>query len=186
LLRLRPEDGMSALASTRETAFGEVELRFPFADSESLREALKSEIPGRYRRWDPDERVWRIMGAYRETAIALLLEHFPRAEVPDDALRRVPSSPARTVPPPLAPLPPIPFPASPETDDQPARLVACVRCPRCHERYDQPVRVSAVSSQTIAKQERPPAEFVSVCPTCNTLAIVSFCPAPAALQEASA
>jgi hypothetical protein len=138
-------------ASARMTAFGEVELVFPYR--EALVDDLKQEIPARFRRWDPDDKVWRVMGAYAPAAIDLLLEHFPRAEVPGAApwriRERIRSSPARTEPPSPLPLPPIavapsPAPEEPERD----RLVASVRCPKCHQRHDQPIRVVVQTSAT--------------------------------------
>jgi hypothetical protein len=182
LPRLRSDDGMTMAptprASATMTAFGEVELTFPF--SEALREALKAEIPGRYRKWDPDDKVWRVMGAYAPAAIDLLLEHFPRAEVPGDQPRRIPSSPARKEKP-AVPLPPLSsLDGARGMDDQPARdhLVASVRCPKCHAWHDQPIRVVAEASLTVAKREQSPPELVAVCPGCNVLMVVSFFPAP--------
>ena len=56
---------MSAAPSThpsaRLTALGEVELIFPFR--QDLVDALKTEIPVRFRTWDVDEKRWRVMGA---------------------------------------------------------------------------------------------------------------------------
>jgi hypothetical protein len=72
-------------ASATKTAGGSVELVFPY--SADLVDDLKTEIPGRFRRWDPDDKVWRVMGAYAPTAINLLLEHFPSASTPDDYAR---------------------------------------------------------------------------------------------------
>jgi hypothetical protein len=177
---------MTATARARETAFGgEVELRFPYR--EALVDDLKREIPGRFRRWDADEKRWLILGAYAPAAVDLLLEYFPNAQVPGDQPRRLPSTPARTAKPPTpVPLPPIPFPVAPDPNDQPAPLVASVRCPRCHTRYEQAIRVVAESSRTVAKQERPPAEFLTVCPRCNELVVVGFVPAPTLLREVSA
>jgi hypothetical protein len=170
---------MSALASATRTAFGEVALTVPYAGGEDLREALKTEIPSYYRRWDKDEKRWLILGAFGEQAISLLLEHYPGAEVPDDRPRRRPSTPARTErpPEPALPLPPILIEPRP-ADEQPEldHLVASVRCPRCHKRHDQPVRVMAESSLTVAKSERPPAEFIAICPSCNSLVAVAFYP----------
>src|SRR5215207_9911291 len=79
---------MSSAARARETAFGGgIELRIPFGGGEALREALKDAIPKRFREWDPDDKVWRVMGAWAPTAIDLLLEHFPNAETPGDRAR---------------------------------------------------------------------------------------------------
>lgn len=163
------------------TAFGEVELTFPF--SEDLRDALKSEIPHRFRTWDNEDRVWRVMGAYRETAIALLLEYFPRAETPDTQPRRIVSTPARSERLPakasVVPLPPV-APLAIAGDDDPERdaLAISVRCPRCGTRHDQPVCVVTQSAATVAMRETITPEFVSVCPDCSTLAVIAFVPSP--------
>src|SRR5215216_6261744 len=73
-------------ASATLTAFGELEMTIPY-HAEALREAVKETIPKRYRAWDPDTKTWRIMGASREAAIALLLEYCPTAEVAGDRPR---------------------------------------------------------------------------------------------------
>lgn len=167
----------STRASAAMTVFGEVELRFPCAGSEDLRDALKSEIPARFRRWDGDEKRWLILGAYAPAAIDLLLEHFPNAETPADRVRPARLK-ARTARPPT----PLPLPAigSPQDEaaPQPERdhLVASVRCPTCHQRYDQPVRVVAESSARATKRERATPELVSVCPHCHAIVIVAFYP----------
>ena len=169
-----------ARPSTRETAFGgEIELWIPFAGGEELREALKDAIPKRFRTWDPDNKVWRVMGAYAPTAIDLLLEHFPAAEVPDDAPRRLPSTPARTEKPP-APLPLPPLDVATSANDQTSLdpLLAIVPCPTCGHRHEQPLRVVAETSLTVTKRESITPELVAVCPGCHTLAVVSFFPAP--------
>src|SRR5687767_1093092 len=115
-------------------------------------------------------------------AIDLLLKHFPAAEVPGNRVRRAPSSPVGIdrPPAPLPPLPPLIAEASPEAD-QPERdhLVASIRCPGCHVRHEQPIRVLAQTSAKVAKQEMVTPELIVVCPTCNTLAVVSFSPAAA-------
>jgi hypothetical protein len=176
---------MPAIASATLTAFGEVELRIPYT-AEDLRETLKAEIPKRHRTWDPDAKIWRVTGAYREQAITLLLEYFPRAEVPGDQPRRVPASSARTArPAPLPPLPPLTVELDADDQPEPGPLVASIRCPRCGKRHEQPVRVVTESDRTVAKQERPPAEFVATCPACSCVVIVSFWPAAAVLQEAA-
>jgi hypothetical protein len=166
------------IASASRTAFGEIELRFPYRPA--LVDDLKSEIPRRFRRWDAEEKVWRVMGAYAPAAVNLLLLHFPRAEVPDDQPRRIVSTPARTEAPP-APLPPLAVPAAPAPDD-PDRdtLTISVRCPTCRRRHDQPVRVVAEASRTVARRGTIPPELVAVCPQCSTLAVVAFFPAVAA------
>ena len=175
---------MSALASAQKTAFGDYELTFPFC--RALVDDLKTEIPARYRTWDPDDRAWRILGAYAPAAIDVLLEYFPNAEVPSDHVR-----PARLVarserPAGLVSLLPLdgaigPEPPRPELD----HLVASVRCPTCHERHDQPIRVVVQTSATIAKHESITPELVSICPACNVLAVVAFFPA-VAVARASA
>jgi Zn ribbon nucleic-acid-binding protein len=164
------------VASATTTAGGGVALQFPYR--EALVDELKEQIPPRFRRWDRDAKCWLVLGAYAPAAVHLLLEHFPRAAVPDDAPRRLPSSPARTEKP--FPVPPLVVEASTAPDD-PARdrLVASVRCPTCHERHDQPVRVVAETSLTVATRETITPELVSVCPACNTLAVVAFHPAAA-------
>jgi len=177
---------MRALASARETAFGgEIELRFPFC--QELVDALKSEIPGRSRKWDKADRVWRVQGVHAPAAIDLLLEHFPGAEVPHDAPRRKPSTPARTEKPtPRPPLPPLIV--EPPANDQPplAPLVAIIPCPTCHKRYEQPIRVVAETSLAIARAEKTAPELLAVCPHCATLAIVSLWPAPASAAPTAA
>jgi hypothetical protein len=160
-----------AIASATLTPFGEVELTFPF--NRELVDDLKTEIPKQHRSFDGETKAWRVMGMYRETAINLLLEHFPRAEVPNDQPRRRPALAARTEKPPATqrpPLPPLDVAPTAEPDD-PERdhLVACIRCPMCGKRHDQPVRVVASPSLAVAKQERPPAELIHVCPGCSTL-----------------
>jgi hypothetical protein len=175
---LREDNGMSARATT--TAGGGVALQFPYR--EALVDELKEQIPARFRAWDPADKTWRIMGSYAPVAVALLLTHFPRAEVPADQPRRIVSTPARTETP-LTIVPPLPphVPVSTEPDD-PDRdtLTISVRCPKCHERHDQPVRVVAEASLTVAKRGTIPPELVAVCPQCSTLAVVAFFPAVAA------
>ena len=179
---------MSARTSTRavarETAFGETELAFPF--SQDLVDDLKAEIPARYRRWDPEAKVWRVMGAYAPAAVDLLLAHFPRAEVPGHQPRRLLSSLAQRVrgpepTPDPVPVPPIIVEPTPQDDQPPLDpILAVIPCPKCHTRHDRPIRVVAETSATVAKQERPPAELIHVCPQCHALAVVSFHPAAVA------
>ena len=166
-------------ASARKTAFGgEIELRFPFC--QDLIDALK-ELPSRSRKWDMHDGVWRVQGVHAPAAIALLLEHFPNAEVPSDQVR-----PGRLVarterlPTPRPPLPPL-IVATRAPDDQPALdpLLAVVACPTCHTRYTQPVRVIAETSLTVAKRETMAPELVAVCPSCTTVAVVAFYPTAA-------
>ncbi len=166
---------MSARATP--TPFGEIALHFPF--SAELVDDLKAEIPSRYRRWDGDEKRWLILGAYAPAAIDLLLEHFPGAAVPDDAPRRVPSTPARTKKP--LPRPPAMLPAIPAAADlsPPDPLTVTLACPRCHARLEQPVRITVQSGERVARTAAPPAEFVSVCPGCRSLLIVGVLPAVA-------
>jgi hypothetical protein len=168
-------------ATATMTAFGEVELTFPF--DADLVDDLKSEIPARFRAWDKDEKVWRVIGAYAPTAIDLLLEYFPSAEVPDDRPRRMSSSLARTerLPvPPRSPLPPLIVETrSPDHQRPLDPLLAIIACPRCQARYTQPIRVVAASSMTVAKRETMAPELVAVCPNCTSLAVVAFYPAAA-------
>ena len=163
-----------ARASATETAFGELELAFPFC--EALRGDLKTAIPARHRRWDPDDRVWRITGPSRETAVELLVAHFPGASIPD-AYRRVAAvatEPPRPRPPRAVP------PAPPDDGPAPVPILAVIACPTCRARHDQPVRAVAQTAAAVAKHERPPAEMVWVCPSCNALVVVGFAPALAA------
>jgi len=171
-------------ASATMTAFGEVEIRTPYSDRTMLLvDDLKQEIPARFRRWDAEDKVWRVLGAYAPTAIDLLLEHFPSAEVPDDQPRRRPIVVARTERPVDAPRPPLPplIVETPAANDQTPLdpVLAIVPCPKCHQRYQQPIRVTAETSMTIAKRDRFTPEFVAVCPSCHTLAVVAFWPAAA-------
>jgi hypothetical protein len=138
-----------------------------------LVDALKSTIPGRYRRWDATEKVWRIRGAYADAAIDLLVAYYPNAELAEDRAAVVPE---RTE----ACRPPLPVPeVAPPADDQPERdyLVASVRCPKCGQRHDQPIRVVAQSAVLVAKRDTITPELVSICPACNGLAVVAFVPA---------
>jgi hypothetical protein len=164
-------------ASATMTTSGEIELAFPY--SPELVEALKQTIPFRNRKWDPAGKTWRVLGAYGPAAIDLLLAHFPTAEIPGDRIPRASASVAREDPTrvPLPPLPPLIAEVSTEVD-QPEldHLVASVRCPRCHTRHEQPIRIVAETSRRVAKREKTPPEMVSVCPTCNTLAVVAFLP----------
>jgi hypothetical protein len=64
----------------------------------------------------------------------------------------------------------------PAPDDVPP-VVIVIPCPKCGDRREQPIRVVAETSTKVARQERPPAELLSVCSHCNTLAVVSFQPA---------
>ena len=166
------------LPSASRTPFGEIELSFPYAPD--LVDALKTEIPARFRRWDPDDKVWRILGAYEIDAIALLVAHFPRAEVPDDIARpgRLMARPQT----PSAPLPvpvvlPAPLATIAETPSEPLSVI--FGCPTCSARLEQYVRVAVATGERIARTEAPPAEFVVVCSGCRGLLIVSFAPAVA-------
>jgi hypothetical protein len=172
---------MNLLASARKTAFGgEIELRFPFC--QDLVDGLK-DLPKRSRKWDNEDRVWRVQGVHAPAAIDLLLAYFPHAEVPDDRPRRRPSTPARTErpPEPALPLPPILIEPRP-ADEPPERnhLIATIRCPGCRLHFPQPVRVTAHTSAHVAKREAITPELVAVCPGCSCLAVVGFVPAPAA------
>ena len=55
-------------------------MRWPYCPP--MVEGLKAAVPYRYRDWDPTHKVWTIDPAYVDVAIAVLLEHFPDAEVP--------------------------------------------------------------------------------------------------------
>jgi hypothetical protein len=176
---LRPEDGVNTATAERpsaqETALGwETELRVRFA--RDLVDTLKQEVPARYRRWDADEKVWRVTGVFVERAIHLVVEHFPNADLAGDGVAVVQErTPGRRLP-----LPPLPVPgvAPAAGADQPERdsLVICVQCPTYGQRHDRPVQVVAQASAAVAKQERPPAK-PRICPACHTLKIVSFFPA---------
>jgi hypothetical protein len=169
-------------ASATKTTGGGVALQFPY--SEALIAALKDQIPPIGRRYDRDAKCWLILGAYAPTAVNLLLEPFPAAQVPDDAPQRLSSTPARTEKPPVAtepvPLPPIVV-EPPPVDELPPLdpLLAIVPCPnpKCRKQYEQSVCVAAETSRTVAKAERPPAEFVGICPSCGTLIVIGFAPA---------
>src|SRR4051794_33688991 len=106
---------MASTASATRTAFGELEIRTPYSDRTPLLvDDLKESIPAGFRRWDPQERVWRVLGAYADTAIDLLTTHYPNAELPDDRVAIVQErKPARRLP-----LPPLPV-APAVADDQP-------------------------------------------------------------------
>jgi hypothetical protein len=167
-------------ASAKMTAVGELEIRTPYCDRTRLLVAdLKSTVPGRYRRWDATEKVWRVRGAYAATAIDLLVAYDPNAELPSDRVAVVPERTDAC----RRPLPPLPVPEmAPPADDQPERdyLVASVRCPKCGQRHDQPIRVIAQTSPRVAKRDTITPEVVSICPACNGLAVVAFVPAAAA------
>lgn len=86
---------MNHTAHCTETAFGELECTLPFktrpSDCRSLIADWKAGIPYRNRAYDPKSKVWRFMGAYRDVGAALLLQHFPDAEVPRRARRPTPA-----------------------------------------------------------------------------------------------
>jgi hypothetical protein len=168
---------MKGGASATLTAFpGEVELLFPYRAD--LVDELKEQIPARHRRWDPDDKVWRVTDPHTQTAIGLLLAHFPHAETPatyarppsvtvvrEKPRRRVIALPPRDI----APV------APPPLEEGADQLVATITCPKCHT---LPIAVSAVTSAKAAKRAITP-EVVAVCPSCNTLAVVAFHPLPA-------
>jgi hypothetical protein len=170
---------MSAAASVRETAFGgEIELRFPFC--QDLVDALKSAIPGRSRAWDKADRVWRVHGAHAATAIDLLLEHFPNAEVPGDRVRPGRLIAGTETPPASLPVPVVlPAPSAIVAETPPEFLTTILGCPTCSARLEQYVRVTVATGERIARTEAPPAEFAVVCSGCRGLLIVSFAPAVA-------
>jgi hypothetical protein len=167
---------METIASARETPFGDVELRFPF--NRDLVEALKEEIPARHRRWDAEDKRWLVTDPHTQTAIDLLVARFPNAETPATyarppsvtVVREKPRRRVITLPPPdVAPA------ASPPLEEGADQLLATIVCPKCHTPYQQPIRVSAVTSAKAAKQTITP-EVVAVCPNCHTLAVVAFHP----------
>jgi hypothetical protein len=167
-------------ATAERTPFGEFSLTFPYAGSEDLRDALKQQIPARFRRWEPDGKRWLVMGAYAPQAIDLLLQHFPHAEVPDDTPRRITRTPARTVRPP-ARSPGLDADAgavvvTPD-DAPPSPFLAVVRCPRCRAHHEQPVRVVAESAERVARRETITPELLMTCPACQGLIVVGFWPA---------
>ena len=119
------------------------------------------------------------MGAFSDTALDLLTTHYPNAELPSDrvAIVRERKHARRLA------LPPVPVPeiAPASADDQLERdyLTASIRCPKCGQRHDQPVRVVTQAAALVAMRETITPEFVSVCPSCATLAVVAFVPAVA-------
>jgi hypothetical protein len=64
----------------RLTSFGEAVLSFPY--SAALVQALKDSIPFRYREYNPSTKEWTVQPEFADYATALLLEHFPNAEIP--------------------------------------------------------------------------------------------------------
>jgi hypothetical protein len=162
-------------ASAARTPFGELSLTFPYAAD--LVDALKQEIPARFRRWEPDGKRWLVMGAYAAQALDLLLEHFPNAQVPDDQPRRITGTPARKArpPTPLTLLPAISTSSSDPDEPDPDALIAAVRCPWCAERRELPVRPVVHTAEVVAKRELITPEMLSVCP-CGVTLIVAFYP----------
>jgi hypothetical protein len=168
---------MTTLGTASTTAFpGEIELRFPYAAD--LVDALKEAIPLRHRRWDPDEKRWLITDPHTQTAINLLVAHFPNAEIPagyarSAAVKVVSRTPRRKS---IALLAHDPehreFLPVLERADQ---LMAFITCPRCHIPYQQPIRVTAESSARAAKREITP-EMISVCASCGNLLVLVFQP----------
>src|SRR4051812_23617694 len=118
---------MSALASARETPFGEIEIRCP--RSQELIDALKEEIPARYREWDGPGLRWLIREPYTTTAIGLLLARFPNATTPATYARppRVTTKPL-----PIPPLAVVPRTVIDQTESD--VLTARVTCPKCATR----------------------------------------------------
>jgi hypothetical protein len=168
------------VVSARTTAFGELEIRTPYSDrTQLLIDDLKEQIPARFRRWDSEEKVWRILGAFAPTAVAVLLTYYPNAETPNDRPRRRPPMPARTETP-ASPRPrPVPSAAADQAPQDP--LVAVIACPSCGARLAQPIRATVASSERIARSETPPAEFVLACPGCQRVLVIGFAPALAAI-----
>ena len=173
-------------ASATETAFsGEIEIRCPF--SAAFVDALKEAIPARHRRWDPDDVVWCITGPHVGSAVDLLLAHFPAANVPDAYASRVPATVTSR---PIPPVPPVPREQMPPAktgatlaprEADASLVVAHISCPRCHAPFEQLLRVTAASS-THAVQRPITPELLAICPSCQTLAVVSV--VPAAVAEA--
>jgi hypothetical protein len=165
-----------ARPSAKETVFHEIELTFPYAAD--LIDNLKTEVPTRHRRYDADERVWRIIDPFKETAVALLLARFPDAQIPHSYAR-----PARvttkTLPVPSLPVAPRRVSDQPELDT----LLARVSCPKCNACLEQPIRAHVETSARVAKSKRPPAELIAVCPNpkCRELLVLSFAPTVATL-----
>ena len=73
------------------TAIGEAKMSWPYCPP--MLEALKTTIPYRFRDWDPTRKIWTIYPAYVDVAIAMLLSHFPDAEVPRRARTRTTTIP---------------------------------------------------------------------------------------------
>ena len=192
---------MSPLVSARETAFGEIALRSPY--SQGLVDDLKTEIPARHRRWDPDEKVWRVTEPHVTAAVDLLLTYHPGAPVPGvyaqrtavapvaddcppweeapwwDASSRPTPTPAPKPAPKVVPIPARPTP--PHALEDGAPTVARISCPTCTTRLEQPIRAHVETGARVARSERPPAELVTVCPTCRDLLVLSFAPGVAAV-----
>ena len=170
----------TAQPSARETAFHEIELVFPYATA--LIDELKTEVPARHRRWDAEDRVWRITDPFKETAVALLLTHFSDAEIPEGYTRppHVTTKPAPSVPIRLVP---------PKAIDQtePDPLIVCIGCPRCGAQIEQAIRPIVETSSRVAKRERTPPELIVTCsnPACRDPLVLWFSPALLPLQEAS-
>jgi hypothetical protein len=165
---------MAARAIARQVAAigGELELRFPF--DQDLVDELKLAVPARHRHWDKEAKVWRVAGAYAQAAIDILIEHHPTAEVPATYARSKPTVIRRPRREPALPVPYLEHPAA-----APCQLTATVTCPKCHHPYQQQIGVTAETSAKAAKHTITP-ELVSVCPSCNTLAVVAFHPLTAA------
>jgi hypothetical protein len=154
---------------------GEIELRFPY--SERVIARLKQEIPPEHRRWDPGAKVWRVTEPYAKTAMDVLIARFPTAETPDSGTRRAVAVASEN----LStgsdlPLPAQQLPLRSEPCD--LTLLATIPCPHCHARHEQPIRLIVETSAVAAKRALTP-ELVSVCPSCNTLAVVSVSPVAA-------
>jgi hypothetical protein len=58
-------------------------LTFPY--SAALVDELKAGIPYRYRTYDPTGKEWTVQAEFADFATALLLEHFPDADIPAHA-----------------------------------------------------------------------------------------------------
>ena len=83
---------MPRRAQCRYTAFGEAAFTVPYAHAPAQAKAfiadLKDAVPYRCRTYDPAVKEWRVWSGFEELAIALLVRHFPDAEIPSRARTR--------------------------------------------------------------------------------------------------
>src|SRR5215212_5962945 len=61
------------------TRTSDVRLRFPF--SRRLVTALKAEIPGYARSYDPTDKTWTVVATYATVAVRLILSVYPHAAI---------------------------------------------------------------------------------------------------------